>query len=217
MPTPGLHFRSCRPSLHRKWFSGDRLRPRSGTGFAAARGAEALSFSLIELVIVLVIVGIVAAIAVPRFVRASQAAKQAQLESTVAMVRRAIELYYAEHSQYPGFDPETGVPGIDWFTDQMLLRTDDRGAPGRRALPAFIYGPYLKSPFPSNPFNGSSRIKLVLSAGFDGDPVGEGGVNVNGGFGWIYDPVTGHFDAAESSPTGNEDGTSHDSDLADET
>jgi len=78
---------------------------------AAARRRSA--FSLVELVMVVTIIGIVTAIAVPRMASASATASGNALRATLTNVRKAIDVYYAEHGGFPGYIPGTTTPDPD--------------------------------------------------------------------------------------------------------
>lgn len=52
-------------------------------------------FTLIELVIVLILLGILAAVAVPKFMNLQEEAKKSGVKGAVASVRSAINIYYA--------------------------------------------------------------------------------------------------------------------------
>lgn len=129
------------------------LETPSGNSLRSVHDPRRPSFSLVELVIVVVIIGIISAIAVPRFSRAAASATAAYVDATVSAVRRAMSHYYAEHGQYPGADPDTGVPDQADFVNQLLLYSDQAGHTNATRVAPFIYGPYLRPPFPTNPFN----------------------------------------------------------------
>lgn len=76
-------------------------------------------FTLVELVVVIMILGILASVAVPRFLDLSNDASQAALQHNLAVIRDAIETYAARNGgDLPG-------AGDDLPTDlQPLLRGD---------------------------------------------------------------------------------------------
>lgn len=64
------------------------------------------AFTLIELLIVVAIIGILAAIAVPNFLEAQARAKVARARADMKTVASAMELYIVDHNEYPYCDPE---------------------------------------------------------------------------------------------------------------
>jgi len=57
-------------------------------------------FTLLEMMIVLVIGGILAAIAIPSFLSRANAAKQAEARTFLGIMNRAQQAYYAEHARF---------------------------------------------------------------------------------------------------------------------
>ena len=172
------------------------------------------AFSLVELVIVIVIIGIVSGIAVPRISHASRNAQKNALMATLTNVRKAIDVYYAEHEKYPGYDPNTGNPdGLD-FVDQLVKYSDRNGKTNATYGSPYIFGPYIRAPFPTNPFNNLSNV-TVKKVPTDASPakgtVGWVAVLSNGAFGISVtdaDLVKVDMDAAEvkAKITGKIDG-----------
>jgi len=143
------------------------------------------AFSLVELVMVVTIIGMISAIAVPRVAAAAQFAAANSLRMTMTNVRKAIDSYYAEHSAYPGADPSTKSPdGVD-FVDQLLRYSDESGKTQDTYGYPYIYGPYLRAPFPTNPINKLNTVH-VKSAPSDPDPAA-------GSVGWIAVLSHGYF------------------------
>ena len=136
-------------------------------------------FTLVEILIVVIILGILAAIVVPQFTDASNEARMSSLTSDLQTVRGQVELYKMQHM---GNDPTTDPLGnpLDFWT-QLTTKTDDEGAAGGEL------GPYLQMP-PSNPFRASN--------GEDPDGIVTGAPPVDDAvMGWSFDTDTGKFGA----------------------
>jgi len=58
-------------------------------------------FTLIELMIVVVIIGILAALAIPRFMQASLKSKVSEAKPVLKQIWTAAQTYYEENGQYP--------------------------------------------------------------------------------------------------------------------
>jgi prepilin-type N-terminal cleavage/methylation domain-containing protein len=143
-------------------------------------------FTLVELVMVVTIIGMVSAIAVPRISNAANSAATSALEATIVNVRDAIDCYYAEHDRFPGYDPTSGSPDNDQFVNQLTMYSDHNGnTKPTRGYP-YIYGPYLRAPFPMSP-ESKSRTVFVKKNVEDADPPADR-------FGWIAVLADGDFD-----------------------
>ncbi len=57
-------------------------------------------FTLIELVVVIVIIGVLSTVALPHFVDVAYKARASELPTTVALIQQAELIYYAEESKY---------------------------------------------------------------------------------------------------------------------
>jgi prepilin-type N-terminal cleavage/methylation domain-containing protein len=68
---------------------------------ASKRCGMERAFSLVELMIVVAVLGILAAIVVPQFQRHSTQAKEAVAKDSLRLLRGAIELYTARHGGRP--------------------------------------------------------------------------------------------------------------------
>ncbi len=58
-------------------------------------------FTLIELIVVMAIVGLLAAIAAPRYFNSLERAREASLRSSLAVMRQAIDRFASDQGRYP--------------------------------------------------------------------------------------------------------------------
>ncbi len=85
------------------------------------RNATARGFTLIELLIVVAIIAILAAIAVPNFLEAQTRSKVSRVKADMRSMTTALESYRVDYNRYmPSLDPDTGfstthVPRIKSF------------------------------------------------------------------------------------------------------
>lgn len=140
------------------------------------KSANRRAFSLIELVIVVVIIGIIAAIAIPRMSRGAQGAGDSALAGSLATLRKAIDLYAAEH--------DGAFPAIADFTDAMTKYSDSGATKfldAKDNSQGVIYGPYLRSIPVMNAGGQKGKNEVTAAAAEDG--------------GWVYDAATGEIRA----------------------
>jgi len=109
-------------------------------------------FTLIELLIVISLISILSAIAIPQFLSSREDAVESATLANLAIMRDAVERYLHQHDQtYPGTKPGGSEPSEEWFVNQMTTYTDRDGLAtdtmDRRNYP---YGPYLRM-IPDNP------------------------------------------------------------------
>ena len=128
---------------------------------------EQAGFTLIEMLIVVILLGILAMLIIPQISVSTSDANLNTLKSNLASMRNAVELYYHQHNQrYPGAVLETDgstattnltAPGA--FLAQLTQYSDINGQVSTSKVGNFIYGPYLKSTvLPTNPYNNLATI-----------------------------------------------------------
>ncbi|HUT02044.1 MAG TPA: prepilin-type N-terminal cleavage/methylation domain-containing protein [Phycisphaerae bacterium] len=134
-------------------------------------------FTLVEILIVVIILGILAAIVIPQFTEASNDARVSALVSDLQTVRSQVELYKVQHKDdYPG--TVSGTWTIGNFVTHLTSKTTIDGVAGG------TLGPYLQK-FPTNPFNTSAAVRDATAVA---DPNSE--VSTEG---WWFNSTTGNF------------------------
>lgn len=140
------------------------------------------AFSLIEIAVVVVIIGIIAAIAVPRMSGAAVRTRVASMRGNLATLNRAAEMYAAEHAgRCPACDAAGAIsPDGEALALRLVQSTTETGEQSG------AFGPYLLR-VPPNPFNHLATVRI------DGAPAGAGT------HGWRYDSATRSFQADDSA------------------
>ena len=135
--------------------------------------AQKAGFTLVELLIVVMILGILAAVVVPRFSTNAAHAKHSALYTSRNILQKAIDLYRIQHGDtYPGT-----IGGSTTWANLVSHLTSTSNADGSLGGD---FGPYLRTGIPRNPYNN-------LNTGALGD-VPVGGDETKG---WYYNPTTG--------------------------
>jgi general secretion pathway protein G len=101
-------------------------------------------FTLVEILIVVIILGILAAIVIPQFTNASQDARKSSLTSQLQTLRSQIELYKLQHGDT--LPDLTGAAPLNW--NLLMTVTSYNGK---------NFGPYMQAA-PINPLNGQSAV-----------------------------------------------------------
>lgn len=142
-------------------------------------------FSLVELLIVVAILGILGAVALPTFQNHATEAKEAAAKDTLRILRNAIEVYAAQHNGivpgYPNGNP-SATPSQWIFILQLCKATTVAGAIANPGTAGYDFGPYVASPA-ANPFSDIKTIKILTDdEEFTVQPVDS--------YGWLYKPTT---------------------------
>jgi general secretion pathway protein G len=147
----------------------------STVGSGSGRSRLGQGFTLVEILIVVIILGILAAIVIPQFSNASQQTRSNSLLAQLKTLRSQIQYFKIQHH-----DTFPDLATNQWA--QFQQTTNVTGAVDTTA--AGIYGPYVNKP-PTNPLNGNTTIGTALGAGI----------------GWVYNSTTGALTATNQTST----------------
>ena len=124
------------------------------------RRAAARGFTLVEILIVVIILGILAAIVIPQFTSASEDARKNSVTSQLQTIRSQVELYKLQHrDKFPTADGNPGT--IVW---SMLTQKTNAAGTTNVADGPVEFGPYLQAE-PVNGLNGKSAAGTVAGTG----------------------------------------------------
>jgi general secretion pathway protein G len=132
-------------------------------------------FTLVEILIVVIILGILAAIVIPQFTNASNDARNNSVASTLQTMRGQIELFKIQHGDTP--------PAATAIATVLTGKTN--AADTTQVVATGTLGPYVQS-FPVNPVNGWSTAAAAA------------GANV----GWVYNVAGGTYTVQATNTTG---------------
>lgn len=158
--------------------------------------------TVIEVVLALVILGLLAALTIPRSGRAEAGDARSELRARLALLRNAIELYYQQHGHYPGQGAAGAAPVLAGdaapgalqeepgalVAAQLTRFTDSAGMVSSTLSERFRFGPYLREGIPACPVGGvRGRSAILVITGTAAPRC----VREATAFGWVYNRDTG--------------------------
>jgi len=146
------------------------------------RVRQARAFTLVEILIVVLILGILATIIIGLFQNGTKDAAAVSLRDNLRNMRSQLELYVAQHGRYPA---------LATFEQEMTQYTDSDSGVSPIRTATHVYGPYI--------------INMpTLPVGVNKGKSGVTTLTYTAGFGWGYEPTSGMFKA--NAPSSEVDG-----------
>ena len=146
------------------------------------------AFTFIEVIMVVVILGILAAVVLPTFQGQTAIARESSAKDSLSTMRTQIEFYKIEHDGVPPGYVNGNPTTLLTLERQFVGTTTLTGFASTNKIPTapFLYGPYIRK-LPENPFNNLTNIAYVaegtaFSAAVDGTSSG-----------WLYKKETAEF------------------------
>ncbi len=149
---------------------------------SVANGGERRGFTLVEILVVVVILGILAAIVIPQFSQASSEANLNTLLGNLQTVRSQIQLYKVQHNDLLPGQAVIGGPVVEAdFVNDMVTNNG-------------TYGPYIRR-IPDNLYvaNAANRNSVKCVNVLGASPAGDEGT------GWWFNAANGDFRACDSA------------------
>ncbi len=134
------------------------------------------AFTLVEILIVVIILGVLAAIVIPNLTGVTAISREANLKENLSKIRAQIQMYRNQHN---------GFPAAAGFAEQMTKYTRTDGQVSAVRTSEYRFGPYLEQ-MPPNPITSDRTIRAAAVAD-DTFPPGDADR------GWWYNETTGAF------------------------
>jgi len=149
---------------------------------------RAKAFTLVEILIVVVLLGLLAAIVIPAFGGGAMSARESTLSQELRILQRVILVYKSQHLEAaPGYanGQTSAIPTEQTFLDQVLLSSNTSGQTAAVGTSGYNRGPYLAK-IPANPINGLNTIQMLTNAESFPEAADDS-------HGWIYKAATGEM------------------------
>ncbi len=151
---------------------------------------ERKAFTLVEILIVVVILGILAAVVIPLASGSVLSAQESSLGVDLQLLKRFVLIYKVQHLEvapgYPG-GQTSSTPTEQAFIDQATLVSKGSGETAAIGTSGYERGPYMQF-LPINPLNKMRTIQMLGN----GESFPAEGDNSHG---WIYKASTGEIRA----------------------
>jgi len=135
-------------------------------------------FTLFEILVVVILLGILAAIVIPQYWGITTEASTANLRENLSKIRAHIQVYRNQHARHPDGDR---------LGEQMTQATNFNGEVSEVCDAEHPYGPYLEQ-MPANPVSSQRTIRVASGVDVSFSPPAADG-------GWWYNEATGEFRA----------------------
>jgi prepilin-type N-terminal cleavage/methylation domain-containing protein len=133
-------------------------------------------FTLVEILIVVIILSILAAIIVPQFTDVTTTSRETNLKENLSKIRAHIQVYRAQHAGWP-----QGV----LLADQLTKYTSFHGEVSDTRTATHRFGPYIEQ-MPANPIGNNRTVRTSANPAEYFPPGDSDG-------GWWYNNATGRF------------------------
>lgn len=116
-------------------------------------------FTLVEIMVVVSIISVLAALAIPGLVRARKRAQAAQVKNDLRLIEAAIDQYAVDTNKSPG----SSVAVLDW---EAYIKDETRLSLTGKDVLGHDYGPQLVDQLPLVPAQTAADLGDVVDNGF---------------------------------------------------